>query len=821
MKKYFAFTTPIWILLFIFTAYAQNTSISGTITDQTGAAISGAHIVLKGVIDRDAYTDNNGRYNFSSLRSGEYQMVIEKTGFAPVQRKFTFDGTGVALNLTLSPAGVTEVVNIVDNDVAAEGLMKLPGATLHNTPRAVTIIDSEQIKQRNLRSVPEFLNYIPGMSANSYRSGGYHFYARGYRMGPEDTRVDGFIGTNVGGGFGAPLYGVEQAVVLRGPAGLLYGSTGSPGGMINLITKKPQEVRFTTIDIRNSNYSGQGIGFTDRPSFSVDLDSTGAVTPNGRILYRTLFTIENSKYFTNQVLDRNRFANASMTYKLDAEGKYTLTPLAQYARYSRPAGGGIVISPTSSLSANDGSIFLNVNDLSSHDINVYSGGRIDETSQFGFTFAALPTSNVKANLAYRFFRFDTFIDQFAPPSSSAASIKLLQTRNEVNRVKSKSDTLRRYNNIDANISYEYRGGGWKNITQVGGYTRVTSTLTTSIKGGVPSAHSPINIYTGATTGPLNNTYPTLIYGAFAETTNWNGYVQNRTSLFNDKAIVLLGFNYGQIHTGQTQTEKLKVQKSDVNPNVGLVVNVSRQLALYGSYATSFNPVDPGALNSRGEAGTFQPNTGKNYEFGAKYDLLNRRISTNISYFKNEISNAVVQSGPNDLINGQRYYFEAGTRKSSGVELSGDLKVKSNWYFTGAVSYIDSIYTGEGPETSRSTLAIPNSRSEKTPRWQWNATARYERSEGRLAGLNLSSALLWQGKRLGSNGAATPAAPDPLVLPAYARLDANIGYRLNEHWDYALSFNNLTDNKIFVNATEGSAIEIAPPRSMTLRIGYRF
>jgi outer membrane receptor protein involved in Fe transport len=154
-------------------------------------------------------------------------------------------------------------------------------------------------------------------------------------------------------------------------------------------------------------------------------------------------------------------------------------------------------------------------------------------------------------------------------------------------------------------------------------------------------------------------------------------------------------------------------------------------------------------------------------------------------------------------------------------LSGDYQLRPNWFVSGSVSYTDAIYTGAGPASAASTLAIPGSHAEKTPRWAWNATTRYERSEGKLAGLSGSLSLLWQDERLGSNGARTASAPDPLLLPAFTRLDAAIGYRLNEHWDWALNFDNLTDQKIFVNATVGSAMEIATPRALTMRVGYRF
>jgi iron complex outermembrane receptor protein len=798
-------------------AQTQNgNTLDGAVVDATGAAISGARLVVRGATDRETFTDAQGRFTFAALRTGNYTLVAERAGFKTEQRQLNFNGAQT-LELKLAPAPVSEVVNITSSDGATENFTKLPG-TLHETPRAVTLINSDQMRERNLRSVPEALSAIPGMAVNSFRAGGYHFYARGYRMGPEDTRVDGFIGLNVGGGFGASLFGIEQAVVLRGPAGLLYGSTSSPGGLINLITKRPQELRSTRIDVRGGGYAGNGVSFSERPSFSIDLDTTGAFDKNSRILYRGLATLENQNYFTAGTLDRNRYLSGMLTFRLDSLGRYTLTPQAQYARFNRPTGGGIVASPTTSLSANDGKFGpINTRDLSPLDVNLAVGGRVDETAQAGFDFRAAITNRWNANLAYRFLRNDTFINQFQPQVNSAAQITLLTTQFQVQRIQAKSDTARHYQNIDFNTSYELRGTSWKNLTQIGAYTRVTSTRGTTIQGPAPTAQSPINIYTGITATPLRDTIPGLNYGVFSNTTNWNGYLQNRTALFNDRVIFTLGLGYGQNHPAARP-----VQKGDVTPNFALVFNATKQLALYGSYATSFNPVDPTLENAAGIRGAFDPVLGENYEFGAKYDLLNRRASATLSFFKNEVSNALVQTGITEVNkNGNRFYVEAGTRRSKGVELTGDYQLRPNWFVSGSVSYTDAIYTGAGPASAASTLAIPGSRAEKTPRWAWNATTRYERSEGKLAGLSGSLSLLWQDQRLGSNGARTVSAPDPLLLPAFTRLDAAIGYRLNEHWDWALNFDNLTDQKIFVNATVGSAIEIATPRALTMRVGYRF
>jgi len=82
-------------------------------------------------------------------------------------------------------------------------------------------------------------------------------------------------------------------------------------------------------------------------------------------------------------------------------------------------------------------------------------------------------------------------------------------------------------------------------------------------------------------------------------------------------------------------------------------------------------------------------------------------------------------------------------------------------------------------------------------------------------------LVWQDERLGSNGARTRIAPDPLLLPAFTRVDTALFYRLNEQIEFSFNVENLFDKLIFVNSSVGSAIEIAAPRTVTFRTSYRF
>lgn len=819
-------------------AFAQSASkvLQGIVTDENQAIIPDAKLILrdeKGAV-RESKSDMDGNFSFGELPFGTYVLVVEKEGFATVEREIKLDSASQNADLTLSTNGVSASVTIVMDraEAAVESTLKMP-VSIHETPRSLTVIGEERIREQNFRQVSDVLNYVPGVTQNSYRNGSYHFYARGYRQSPDDTRLDGFVGINVGGGgFGASMFGIEEAVVLRGPASLIYGQTGSPGGFINLVSKKPREERFTRIDLRGAGYQGKGVSFGERPSFGIDVDTTGAIDKNARILYRGLATLENMNYFTADTLDRNRYLNGSLTFKLDPEGRYTITPSAQWTRYHRPYGGGNVISPTTSLSALDPAaatsdrldpsyVVLDDDNLSPLDVNLFGGRRIEETAWAGLNFSGIVTDRLRLSAAYRYISFDTDINSFTPTASTAQQIALLRNQNIVSRVQAKSMTQRNYNNLNADVVYEWkRNGWWRNTTQVGYYQRILDSRNTASSGST-TAQSPINIYTGVASSPLRDNL-TLTFNPWLRDNIVNGFVQNRTSLAGGLVNITVGFNYSQNKptTGTTR-------KSGLIPNASIVVNATKQLALYASYATSFNPVDPEAEDAQGNRGGFEPTLGKSYEIGAKYDLLSRRISATFALFHNEIENALVQSDTNVFNpNGRRYFVPAGTRRSRGAEMTGDFQVRQDLRLSAGVSYTEAIYKGFPNNLTRSgappsTSPVPNSWAEKTPRFSYNFYARYDRREGYLKGFGAGFGMNWQGKRLGSNGARTLASPDVLVLPAFTRLDSALFYRLNRYVNFSFNVENMLNETIFVNATVGSNIEIAAPRTIFLRTTFNF
>ncbi|MCS7089296.1 MAG: TonB-dependent receptor [Limisphaera sp.] len=691
-----------------------------------------------------------------------------------------------------------------------DNTLKLP-ATLHDTPRSLTVYDENQLRELNVRSPVDAFYYTPGVFPNAVGNGAYHFIARGFRMLPSDTLIDGFQGFYVGGGQGPlSMYGIERMIILRGPAGLQYGAATMPGGVVNLITKRPQDQPLTRLDFMTFAYAGHGLDASERLGYGLELDSTGPATASGRVLYRVVTAADNSDMYTDDVLYQTRYLSAALTFRLDETGRHSFTPMVQYSDNKRPAGLGMVISPSTSLSLADGLTGpLHTDDMSPLSVNLWEGGRMDKILVTGFDFDSRPTDRVSFHAAYRANDYDSDIQQWNPQVNTAAQRNLLRQSNLVYRTQSKSQADRLSHLFDVHTVFAFElTDWWKDRFQVGINGRKYDAKSRSAVGPLSTPQSPIHIYTGSVLTPVRD----LSTGWGAWTTSdefhWNIYAQNQAALWEERWILTLGLGYGQQHYKGAAT-----RKSDAVPAAGLLYKLTPTFALYTSYATSYQPADPTLEDYSGRSGVFDPQTGVNYEAGAKYDVANGRASMAAAWFWTERDNEIIQDTSRGQVNvnGRPYYIQQSGQRATGIELAAEIWPLEGWRLSATFAWIDASY-------ERGPFPKPVA---KTPEFSWSLQTRYDFLSGPLKGIGIAGGCIWQGERMAGNAARTMTSPDPLMLPAFWRVDAALFYRINEHLDLALHVQNLFDETIFVDGTTGANLQMAAPRTLTLRASYKF
>src|SRR5262245_52548310 len=99
-------------------------TLSGVIRDTSGAVIPGAKISVRNISTgamRETNTDEEGRYNLTSLGPGQYEVRAERVGFRTAQSNVTLTIGGASnLDLTVQVGNVSEVVEVTAEEPLIE-----------------------------------------------------------------------------------------------------------------------------------------------------------------------------------------------------------------------------------------------------------------------------------------------------------------------------------------------------------------------------------------------------------------------------------------------------------------------------------------------------------------------------------------------------------------------------------------------------------------------------------------------------------------------------------------------------------------------------
>jgi hypothetical protein len=133
------------LLLCALSAFGQTTTLTGTVSDPSGAVIPNAKLVLENPatgLSRDAVSDNEGRYTFAQIAPGTYKLTAKAQGFndtvlqdirllvnQPITINVTFEKLSGNVQV-VEVAGATSQINTVDaslgNAIGDKPILQLP-----------------------------------------------------------------------------------------------------------------------------------------------------------------------------------------------------------------------------------------------------------------------------------------------------------------------------------------------------------------------------------------------------------------------------------------------------------------------------------------------------------------------------------------------------------------------------------------------------------------------------------------------------------------------------------------------------------------------
>ncbi len=563
-------------------------------------------------------------------------------------------------------------------------------------PQALQILNAELIEDQGARDITDLYRNISGVTFFSYA--GVTF--RGFRQ--DEAYFDGVRG-NPFIGFAVPqLFNIERVEVLKGPAGMLYGP-GSPGGMINYVSKTPSNV-----------FAGEVkgvIGDYDRVGVSGEV--TGPVDRAGRITARAGVFYEERDSFRVNAGSRNLIGDLGVGIALTNRTDLTL----QASVYDQTLPGNRLRGVPVDMDGN----FLT-------DITWNHNEPTDFATLEAQVYQARLASQVADNVRF---------DATARYSESSERQNYHEPRGVIDTDRDgRLDAVRRqfrdqYRDADslslaANLVADVRAVGLNHRILFGAdwaredlLFKSRTAAQANLGGPVPnlSLFNPVYGLTGAANYnldalPLSRSDDRSIRGGV--------YLQDQVR-FGERLIALAGVRWDRFQD-ENRISGVDFEDSQATYRLGLIFKPRQDVSTYLSWSDTFEPQAAGSQNAE-VGGPFAPVTGAQVEAGVKTALHGGRVQVNAAVYRTVRENILQADQSLPPINGRDQLRPIGEVTSEGFEMDVSTDLTANWVLTANYGYNDTRITGTAP--GQSITNAVGDRFVNAPRHQAGFWTRYQ------------------------------------------------------------------------------------------------
>lgn len=754
-----------------------------------------------------------------------FYLLLEGTGLTAVP---TPDG-----NWSLQPTAASNanVVELGSTSIQGQGMgqatensgsyttglvsigSKTP-VSLKDTPQTVSVVSQKLIEDRRINNLNDAMTRSAGITVRNVSYNTQEFVSRGFAI--ENLQIDGAAPMDIGTGLGTfysdrqyDMAAYDHVEVLRGAAGLLGGS-GDPGGIVNLVRKRPLDHYQLKLEAAAGSWD----------NYRTQVDLTGPLGFDGKLRGRVVAAYTDRHYFVDTRSTERPFLYGIV--EADVSDDTTLTFGGSYDQVHetgtgdglpRYSGGGDLKLPrstwyTTKQAWNDSytrelfakldhqltdnwklnsSFTYSYNGSTTDGVNPY--GSVDETSKVGtywwgsYVSSWSKQSVFDVNLSGTFTAFEREHDLLLGADYSKVSSQWRAARGKlglggyINLWDPQSSPLptKAYNH---NF---YRDYSPNSREQYGLYSTLRLQLTDPLK---------------------------LIIGARAQRYSFEQAYQMR--------------DREGVGEWQHQDQVSHREPTTLVPYGGLVYALDDQWSAYASYSEVFKPQAQRRHGPPEATSTIEPLVGKSYETGLKGELFGGALNVSGALFytkrENEALTDPAYPDPAFSYSSACCYVNQGKVISKGIDLEATGELAPGWDITAA--YTLNLMENGTENTLYSTV---------TPKHLVKLWTTYTLpdawSKWRVgAGVTAQSASYVSGQvyRYDDAGNEVSRTPYDFSQSGYAIYDALLEYQVDDHWTVALNGNNLLDRTYYSSVgTSMYGNYYGEPRNFTLTLRGTF
>ncbi|VVP78510.1 Ferrichrome outer membrane transporter/phage receptor [Pseudomonas fluorescens] len=686
-----------------------------------------------------------------------------------------------ALNL-----GATTITSMRDESMSYQppetSSVMRSSASLQEVPQTINVIPAQVIRDQAPRNLDDALANVSGITqGNTLGSTQDSVMTRGFGDNRNGSIMRDGMPIVQGRGMNAT---VDRVEVLKGPASLLYGIQ-DPGGVVNLVSKKPELTQYNALTLRGSTYGDgkNGSGGT--------FDSTGPLGDSG-LAYRMVLDHEDEDYWRNFGTHRETLIAPSLAWF----GESTKLLFAyEHREFLTPFDRGTLIDPRTN-----------------HPLDISRKERLDEpfnnmegrSDLYHFEVDHDLNDDWKAHFGYSWNRETYDASQVRVTAIDTNKGTLTRsmdgTQNAISTdrfttasLEGKVNVLGMQHDLVFGVDDEYRKIYREDLIRQKSLT--TFSYLNPVYGR-EVAGTTVSAPDSAQTDELRSD---------------SVFLQDSIHL-NDQWILVAGGRFQEYdqYAGKGVPFKANTDSNGQKwvPRAGLVYRYTDALSFYGSYTESFKPnstIAPLSGSSTVLDGSIAPEEAKSWELGARLDLPGR-VTGNIALFDIKKRNVLVANseGPTTI------YSAAGEVRSRGLEMDLTGQLTDHWSMIGSYAYTDAEVT-EDPD-------YKGKRLQNVAKNSGSLSAVYD--FGSVIGgdqLRVGAGARYVGERAGN-------AVNDFDLPSYTVADAFATYDTRvegQKVKFQLNVKNLFDRTYYTSAASRFFVSMGDSRQVSLSSTLEF